>query len=100
MARPIIQTSGVPAILLGLNVDFDITPPVGVPSFSQPAYGLWDQAKWDVGIWGTDQVVKKDWQWVAGVGTTAAMHMKIAALDCSVQWVSTAYVIADGGLVV
>lgn len=99
-ARPIIQTSGVPGILLGLNVDFDITPPVGLPTFSQPAYGLWDQALWDVGIWGADQVVKKDWQWVSGVGTTAAMHMKIAALDCTAQWVSTAYVISDGGLVV
>lgn len=100
MARPIIQSSGNPGVLLGLNVDFDVTAPVGVPSFSPTTYALWDQARWDVGIWGSDQSIKKDWQWVSGVGTTAAMHMKISALDVSAQWVSTAYVISDGGLVV
>jgi hypothetical protein len=98
MARPVIQSSGNPGILLGLNVDFDTSAPVGVPSFSQSPYGLWDQARWDVGIWGTDQAIKKDWQWVSGVGYTAAMHMKIAALDISVQWVSTDYLLADGGV--
>lgn len=98
MAKPVIQTSGNPGILLGLNVDFDASAPVGVPSFSQPVYGLWDQAKWDIGIWGTDQAVKKDWQWVSGVGYTAAMHMKVSALDCSVQWVATDYALTDGGI--
>lgn len=98
MARPLIQTSGNPGILLGLNTDFDTAAPVGVPSFTQPAYGLWDQAKWDVGIWGTDQAIKKDWQWVSGIGYTAAMHMKISALDCSVQWIATDYALTDGGV--
>jgi len=98
MARPIIQTSGAPGLLLGLNVDFDVTPPVGVPSFSPTSYALWDQAKWDAGIWGTDQTIKKDWQWVSGVGTTAAMHMKLSALDFSAQWVSTSYLVMDGAV--
>jgi hypothetical protein len=98
MARPIIQTSGVPGILLGMNVDYDTAAPIGVPSFSQSPYAQWDVSKWDVGIWGTDQAIKKDWQWVSGVGYVAAMHMKISALDCSVQWVSTDYALLDGGV--
>ena len=97
MCRPVIQTSGLPGVLIGMNVDSDVTPPVGLPTFSQPTYALWDQAKWDVGIWGTDTIVKKDWQFVGAVGEMGALHMKLSVLDCSAAWVSTDYAMMDGG---
>lgn len=98
MARPIIQATGNPGILLGLNVDYDTSAPTGLPSFTQPSAALWDQGRWDIAVWGTDQAIKKDWEWVSGVGYAAAMHMKVSALDSSVQWVSTDYALIDGGV--
>lgn len=98
MARPIIQTNGAPGIQMGFNVDYDTTPPVGVPGFSQPTYGLWDAGLWDVAIWGTDALVRKDWQYISGVGYAGAMHFRIGALDCSVNWASTDFLMRDGGV--
>ena len=98
MARPLLQVSGVPGILLGLNTDFDFTAPVGNPSFSQPPYGLWDQGLWDQAIWGSSSTVLSNWEFASGVGTWGALHMKVSALDCSVLWSATSYLMQDGGV--
>lgn len=98
MARPIIQTNGAPGIQMGFNVDYDMTPPVGTPSFSAPGFGLWDVGLWDVAVWGADALVRKDWQYISGVGYTGAMHFRIATLDASVNWVSTDIAMRDGGV--
>lgn len=98
MARPIIQTNGAPGIQMGFNVDYDLTPPVGNPGFSQPTFGLWDSGLWDVAIWGTDALVRKDWQYISGVGYSGALHFRIGALDCSVNWASTDFLMRDGGI--
>lgn len=99
MARPIIQTNGAPGIQMGLNVDYDTTPPVGTPGFSQPTYGIWDAGLWDNAIWGTDSLVRKDWQYISGVGYSAAIHFRIGSLDASVNWASTDYLMRDGGVI-
>jgi hypothetical protein len=98
MARPIIQTNGAPGVQMGFNVDYDLQPPVGVPGFSQPVYGLWDSGLWDNAIWGTDAIVRKDWQYISGVGYTGALHFRIGALDASCNWVSTDFLMRDGGV--
>lgn len=98
MARPIIQTNGAPGIQMGFNVDYDTTPPVGTPGFSQPIYGIWDSGLWDVALWGTDALVRKDWQYISGVGYAGALHFRIGALDCSVNWASTDFLMRDGGV--
>jgi hypothetical protein len=98
MARPLLQSSGLPGVLMGLNVDFDVSPPVGLPSFSQPPYGLWDTGLWDTAIWGSNATVTKDWEFVSGLGTWAAMHLKASALDSSLLWTATSYLMADCGV--
>jgi hypothetical protein len=98
MARPLLQSSGLPGVLMGLNVDFDLSPPVGLPSFSQPPYGLWDSGLWDSAIWGSNATVTRDWEFVSGIGTWAAMHLKASALDSSLLWTATSYLMADCGV--
>lgn len=98
MARPLLQSSGVPGVLIGLNTDFDLTAPVGVPSFSQPPYGVWDQGLWDSAIWGSASVVSNNWEYAAGVGTWGAMHIKTSAIDSSLLWTATSYLMQDGGV--
>jgi hypothetical protein len=53
---------------------------------------------WDVAIWGADALVRKDWQYISGVGYAGAMHFRIASLDASVNWVSTDIAMRDGGV--
>jgi hypothetical protein len=97
MARPIISvdTSNV-GILLGLNVDFDISAPVGTPTFTTSTVGTWDSALWDAGVWGGSLAIKKDWQTVGGIGYTGALHMKTQSSTASLQWAATDYTYQTG----
>lgn len=100
MVRPVLQATGTPGVLIGLNVDFDTTPPTGLPSFSPPGGAKWDDPNsvWDGVLWGQGVQTLKNWQHVSGVGYAAAMHMKVSALDMSVSWVSTDYAMMDGAI--
>lgn len=98
MARPVLQATGKPGVLIGLNVDFDETPPTGLPSFSPPSGATWDNANWDQVPWGQGIQTLKDWQTVAGVGYAASLYLKISALDMTVAWVSTDYAMIDGAI--
>jgi hypothetical protein len=92
MARPIIasDTSAL-GVLLGLNVDYDTTAPIGTPTFSPVSVGTWDVGIWDVDTWGGNLTIRKDWQTVGGVGYSAALHMKTQSSTANVQWAATDY---------
>lgn len=98
MLRPIISTDGSPNILLGINVDFDMTDPTGVPSFSPVTTAVWDVDLWDVGVWGGDLAIIKDWQTAFGIGYCLSAHMKGALSGCQLRWAATDLMIQDGGL--
>jgi len=98
MARPVLQSTGTPGVLLGLNIDFDTTAPSGAPEFSAQSGAVWDQAIWDGAVWGGSQQIIKNWQYVGGVGYAAALHMLVSARDMPVSWMSTDYAMLDGGV--
>jgi hypothetical protein len=83
-------------LLLGLNVDFDQTPPSGTPTVTSAAVGLWDSAIWDTSNWGGAYTINKSWQTVGGVGYCAALHLKAASSSSGMKWQSTDYVYEQG----
>jgi hypothetical protein len=97
MARPItsIENQSV-GVLLGLNIDFDQSPPTGTPSVSQSNIPLWDTATWDTSVWGNNYTIQKSWQTVGGVGYCAALHMKVAGLYSGLRWQSVDYIFERG----
>lgn len=100
MLRPIISTDGSPAILLGVNVDFDTTAPTGVPSFTGTNNATWDLATWDGGYtWGGDLQIKRDWQTGFGLGYCVAAHMKGTCQNVKLTWASTDYLLEIGGVI-
>lgn len=98
LARPVIETSGTPAALFNINVDFDDTPPVATVSYSPAGFGVWNTSQWDSGTWGADLQVSKGWQGVTGVGKCAAGRLKVAANGIQVRWMSTDYSLELGGI--
>lgn len=98
MVRPIISTDGSPAVLLGVNTDFDTTAPTGSPSFSPSVVSLWDSAIWDTSTWGGGLTVKRDWQTVFAMGYCISAHMIGALKNISLRWAATDYVIESGGI--
>jgi hypothetical protein len=97
MARPIVftDTSNL-GLLLGFNVDFDTTAPIGTPTFSSSTVGVWDSAVWDTDIWGGSLTIRKDWQSIGGIGYTGALHMKTLSNTANMQWASTNYTYTAG----
>jgi len=97
LARPVLSTNGSPGVNIGLNVDFDLSAPVGSPTFSASASGLWDVGLWDSALWGGDYEIKKNWIGVSGIGRCAALHIKLAAKGILLKWAATDYIYEDGG---
>jgi hypothetical protein len=98
LARPVLAVSNEPGLLVGLNVDFDTTLPVGVPSFVPVASSLWGTALWGVGRWLGGQTIRKDWQYVSGLGYCASMQLRVASTTARTQWASVDYLYTEGGV--
>lgn len=98
MVRPIFQGSGNFGTLLTVNVDFDTNPPVGNPSFTPGQNGYWDQGLWDQATWGGQFDIAKNWEQAAALGTWGAAHLKVSALDASINWTATEYLLRDAGI--
>ena len=97
MARPIISTTAGASILLGLNLDFDQSPPTGTIVASNNPAGVWGTGVWGTFKWGGDYVINKNWQTVGGVGYCSAIHMRISALNSKMKWQSCDYIFEKGG---
>ncbi len=101
MIRPIFQTdNGLPAILVGINTDFDAQNSLGAVSFNavSSTLGVWDTAQWDEDVWGGNLSLTKLWQGVTGLGYSGGIVMKIASQGIDVFWVSSDYVMERGGV--
>lgn len=100
MLRPLISTDGNSSVLLGVNVDFDTTPPTGIPTFSPTIGSAWDVSVWDgIDTWGGDLSIKKDWQTAFGLGYCVSAHIKGSARNSKLRWMSTDYLVDDGGVI-
>lgn len=95
-ARPTIFSNGTPAVLMGMNVDFDLTAisaPVALPSVTA---GTWDSGLWDSAYWGQDLTVSYVWQGITGIGYCGALQFKSTSKGTQVQWTATDVVFQTG----
>ena len=102
MVRPILLTNnGVPAINIGVNIDFDTQNQLGAVTFNPiQSTGAWDAATWDLDTWfGGEFVVSKIWQGVTGIGYSAGIVMNVASQGIDVRWASTDFVMERGGVI-
>lgn len=99
MLRPVITTNGSPGILLGINTDFNLSAPAGIPSFTSGGTGVWDTAIWDSALWGGGADVKKDWQSAYGLGYCAATYLIVATNSATFSWAATDFVYESAGII-
>jgi hypothetical protein len=101
MVRPILFTdNGLPAILCGINTDFETQNNIGQVSFNPAlvSVGIWDTSLWDDAEWGGGNTISKNWQGVTGIGYAAGIILNIASQDIDVRWASTDYVMERGAI--
>ena len=99
MARPILRADIQPGLLLGFGVDYNMTDPVGSPTYASSTASLWDSGIWDSAIWGGDLTIFKDWQGIFGLGYCGSLHIKTASKSSNCTWASTDYLLEDGGVI-
>jgi hypothetical protein len=95
-ARPSIFTDGSPAIVVGINVDFDLSDTTGSLNFSPTTYGFWDTSVWDTGLWAANTIITNNWQGVTGIGYCAGIQLKSASQGLQIEWASTDVVFQQG----
>jgi len=101
MVRPILFTdNGNPAVLCGINTDFETQNNVGQVTFNPAlvSVGVWDTSLWDDAEWGGGNTISKNWQGVTGIGYAAGIILNIASQDIDVRWASTDYVMERGAI--
>lgn len=98
LARPLLAVTNGVGFFFGLNVDFDITAPAGVPTFTASTAGEWGTALWGVSQWGGLPRIQRGWQTVAGLGYCAAMHLLASTRTGQAEWLATDYAYKAGGI--
>lgn len=95
-ARPSIFTDGVPAVFVGMNVDFNTADTTASLSFSPTAVGLWDTSVWDTGLWGAGLQITNNWQGITGIGYCGGIQLKSSSAGLQIEWAATDIVFQTG----
>ena len=99
MLRPIFNAGGVPGVVIGLNVNFNITPVTvaAPPSYAQAPGSEWGVALWDSGLWGGGLQNISNWYSANAIGFAAAPFLKVQA-SFDTFWIATDFVSEQGGV--
>jgi hypothetical protein len=95
--RPAFQTTGLPQINGGINVDFDQTAPASQLAVASGSGATWDSGTWDSGVWGGYNFTRA-WQGAAGVGEFGAVNLAGTSLGMELQWLNTDVTMETGGI--
>jgi hypothetical protein len=89
MSKPIFRANGIPAVLQSISIDFNITENNAPLSFTPTTQASWDNALWDVAVWGGGYNIIQNWQGLTGIGYYGAPQIKVESQGIDVRWVST-----------
>ncbi len=98
LCRPLLSVDNNPGITFGLNTDFDMTTPTGIPTFLASGAGLWNTGLWNKAQWGGNPAIQKAWQSAFGIGYCAAAHIVSSTNAANIQWSATDYGFKIGGV--
>lgn len=86
LLRPVIAWDTNPGeLLVGVDVDFNLTTPQGSVSFPVGSGSLWDAGLWDSAVWGGGSTINKDWYSATGVGYAISPRLKISTNNASIK---------------
>jgi len=98
MLRPIIGSTGSPALLVDMNVDFEDAEPTQALTPAPATGAVWDSALWDSGVWGSGETITRGWLGVGRMGMAAAIRLRASVNGASLTLHSFDAMAEVGGL--
>lgn len=98
MIRPTLQANGSIQVVLGVNVNFDNSPLVSVPTIPSAAGSPWDTSSWNVSSWATGYGITAAWQSASGVGFNFSTYLSVSTNAVQVRLQSVDYLYEPGGV--
>lgn len=98
--RPIISSEGGGfEISLGIDRDFRETSFIqGSSIVNPPTTSIWDNAKWDQGVW-SDSTIPLNWRSVSHYpGNALALRLRIVSDNAKIEWTATNFLLEKGKL--
>lgn len=99
--RPYFATGQAnPAISVGINTDFNLTPIVGSATLTPATGAVWDQAKWDdpSATWVGSLTTYNQWQSVASWPANWFAVVISVSATTDTLWAATDYMVKPGGI--
>lgn len=96
--RPLIQTTGTLAPILGLNLDFQDVRPTAIPQFGPVSGSTWNIAPWNTSSWTTGYSLQKTWLTATGIGFSVATYFIVSANEAQVNFMALDYIYQRGGV--
>lgn len=97
--EPIFESTGSPNAALDLNLDFKIEKPSGLAVASPVVGPTWGNARWGVDLWGGAGAIYRGWRGVRGIGTSAALRVRVSTKTSRPSWISTNFRYVPGGII-
>jgi hypothetical protein len=97
--EPIFESTGSPNAALDLNLDFKIESPSGLAVASPVAGATWGTARWGVDKWGGQGTIYRGWRGIRGIGTSAALRVRVSTKTSRPAWISTNFRYIPGGII-
>jgi hypothetical protein len=85
MLQPLLTTDSTSRPAVGISTDFKENASLGTPSAGQSASALYDEAVYDVDVYGIEGRTVADWTGVAGVGQCASIHFRASTGSSTVS---------------
>jgi len=92
------SNSTAPSFQIGVNADFDMTPPSAIGVSAPTSTSLWGISVWGTATWSSGFSNYNEWQSVGAVGYCLAPTIIISS-QAETTWVSTDLVFEMGGII-
>lgn len=93
----LLSSSTKNSLKMVVKTDFDVSPPDNIPSIATSSSSLWDTARWDAEVWGSNSVSISRWQGANASGTYVSVILVIQ-VSTETVWTSTDLVYQVGGI--
>lgn len=99
LCRPLLRSTGVLPVGLGMDVDFGDSGPLSTASYDAGGASVWGTATWGTATWSGSDNIQKVWRSVGRMGHAGSLRMLVNMKGAGMDWSATNWVYQIGAQV-